>query len=144
MQNLFFAVIFFLNALSRPLSTHFNIIHFDFCLKCVIFQNALYHALLLTYDTVVSFIIFFTGEQFSNFLFITFLKKKIVFSYFPHIFDLYIRLYNPDMFRQWCNRDPPDSSEDTEWNKNLRNILTFRNLKIRQFSVNELLGNNTM
>ena len=51
-----------------------------------------------------------------------FFEKTLEFSYFCHIFDLYIQLYNPDKFPQWCNSGPPDNSEDTVWNSTPHNI----------------------
>ena len=43
----------------------------------------------------------------------TFKKNK---TYFRHTFFQYIRRYTPNSFPQWCDSDPPDSSEDKVWN----------------------------
>ena len=51
-------------------------------------------------------------------------------TYLYHIFDLYIQGDNPeDRFPQWCDSDPPDSSDDTVGNSSLRNCRVWDNLK---------------
>ena len=50
-------------------------------------------------------------------------------TYLYHIFDLYIQGDNPeDRFPQWCDSDPPDSSDDTVGNSSLRNCRVWDNL----------------
>ena len=72
--------------------------------------------------------------------FIYLFEKTLVFSYFSHIFDLYIQLYNPDRFPWWCDSVPPDSSDDTPRWKTLCNSLVWGNLIIRNIS-NEWIWN---